>query len=152
VDRVGAGPVLEGHPTTEYQYAQSVSYVGADGRTIVSRSQTVIHFYFPQNLPNFSNPLLVGSAYLNPLGIPEEFMRPVRAATSKLPHPLSPLRSESRTETRDGAGKIVGTSATTFEVKHLTRTDVPSSLFAIPTDFGRIPAPVGTVTAQQQPH
>jgi hypothetical protein len=140
VEKVGAGPVIEGHETVHYRMTQRM-----DMKTKVlykstnSHDESTIDYYYAPDLQHFINPFLSSSqdmgSSMSFLGA--EYMRQIQAAYSKLYQGGAPLKTVVTSKSIDEYGNVRTSTATT-EVSNLKSGMLSESLFAIPADYSKV--------------
>jgi hypothetical protein len=139
VKRVGDGEKLQGHRTVHYRFSQ-VMDVRQSTSPATIHNQFSVDYYFPDDLPDFTNPLLFRAVYSSPGKVPDEYLHLVRSELAKLPM-LAPLRSIYRDRNIDTSRPTTTVEDTTFTVTHLQPSDISSAIFEIPSEFRKIDRP-----------
>jgi hypothetical protein len=139
-ERLGGGPNLQGYATIHYRFFQEMN-LQTNASTIVIHNRFSVDYYFPEGLPNFTNPLMFRAVFFSPSQLPEDYMRAVRSEVAKLPK-LAPLRSVYQDESVDpSAGTTMETTTTTFEVVNLRTSNISPDVFDVPAGFEKIQPP-----------
>ncbi len=140
VEKVGAGPIMQGQETVHYRVTQKM-----DMKTKVlhksssTNQESTIDYYYAPELGNFVNPFLSsgqdGAESMSFLGA--EYMRQVQAAYAKIYQVGAPLKTVISSRSIDEYGNVTTSTATT-EVSNLKKGNVSESMFAIPSNYVKV--------------
>jgi hypothetical protein len=142
---LGAGETVQGYPTRHVRMVQNYTVSASMfGKKSTSRSETTTDYYFAPSL-KIANPFVTNSAQMAMLAQFDMFKNPdyqrqYEAANAKLPKTGVPLKTVTTTVTTDEKGKAE-TSTTIMEMVNFQASNVPASVFAIPSDYKMIEMP-----------
>jgi len=136
VDRLGAGPMILGHPTTHYRVATGMTMkVDAMGQQEIVKLSSTTDSYYANDIKGVLNPFatLSGSDMANMFGSGSpEFAKKLKAAQAKLPN-RTPLRaSSSATIVAHGEARVTTTKA---EVTSIQWVDADPKSFDVPSGY-----------------
>lgn len=140
VEKVGAGPVMQGQETVHYRMTQKMDMkTKVLHKSTSSNEESTTDYYYAPELGNFVNPFLSssqeGAESMSFLGA--EYMRQVQSAFSKLYQVGAPLKTVVSSRSIDEYGNV-RTSTSTTEVSNLKRGNVSESIFRIPSTYTRV--------------
>jgi hypothetical protein len=142
---LGAGETVQGYPTRHVRmtqnYTMSVSVFGRSSKTM---NATTTDYYFAPSL-KIANPFVSNSQQMAMASQMDVFNNPdfksqMMAAQAKIPKTGVPLKTVTTTISTDGKGKQE-TTVTTMEMLNFSKSNIPSSAFAIPSDYKMIEMP-----------
>lgn len=140
---LGAGETVQGYPTRHVQMVQNYTMsTSVFGRKSKQRSETKTDFYFAPSL-RVANPFVTNNQAISAMG--DMFNNPdyktqMMAAQAKLPKGGVPLKTVTTAVSTDEKGKTT-TSVSTMEMVNFQKSNIPSSAFAIPSDYKMIEMP-----------
>jgi hypothetical protein len=128
-------------------YTMSVSVLGKSSKTT---NASTTDYYFAPSL-KIANPFVSNSQQMAMASQMDVFNNPdfknqMMAAQAKIPKTGVPLKTVTTTISTDGKGKQE-TTVTTMEMLNFTKSNIPSSAFAIPSDYKVIEMPSMNVAA-----
>jgi hypothetical protein len=138
--KVGAGPVIQGHNTVHYRLSQHMDMkTKVLSKTATTHDDQVIDYYYATDIPRFINPFLSSAPSLPQDGtlFGDDYTKQLRAAIEKLYQGGAPLRTIVTAKSTDDMGHVQ-TTVTTTEVTNVRRGDVNLALFEIPTGYIKV--------------
>ena len=151
-EKVGAGPTIAGHPTTQFRVTQQYTLsVTALGMKKADKVVATTDFYVAAALMNeLNNPFMqvrIDAAEMigggsSGLG---EVVRQVVAEQQKL-FSGTPVKTVTRSTSVDDAGKET-ISTSTNEITSVSRVNVSASLFSIPDGYALVDNPLTSVAS-----
>lgn len=145
VHDLGAGESVQGYPTHHVRMTQSYTITASVfGRSSKTTNETTTDFYFAPSL-KIANPFVSNSQQMGMISQMDTFNNPdfktqVMAAQAKMPKNGVPLRTVSTIVSTDSKGKQETTISTT-EMVNIKPANIPSSAFAIPSDYKLVEMP-----------
>lgn len=141
VDSVGAGPVIDGHPTLHYRVTSRVhitmSMMANNAEIDEQLIEDVDATPDYADLRNISQSMDKFGNLSGAFGLAKDYLDDLRKAHERLRgFPLRVVKQETRM-TPGGAQK----STETIETKNIERLSVPDSAFAIPADYKPVSTP-----------
>jgi hypothetical protein len=142
---LGAGETVQGYATRHIRMVQNYTVsASVFGKSSKSRSETTVDYYFAPSL-RIANPFVTNSAQMAMLAQFDMFKNPdyqrqYEAANAKLPKNGVPLKTVTTTVTTDEKGKAE-TNTSVMEMVNFKAANIPSSAFAIPSDYKMIEMP-----------
>jgi hypothetical protein len=141
--KVGVGPLIQGHNTVHYRLSQHMDMkTKVLYKTATTHDDQIIDYYYATDIPNFINPFLPSAPSLpqNGMLLSGDYTKQLRAAIDKLYQGGAPLRTIVNSRSTDDVGHV-HTTVTTTEVTSVRRSDVNVSLFDLPSGYARMSAP-----------
>lgn len=142
---LGAGETVQGYSTRHIQMVQNYTMTASVfGRKSKTRSETKTDYYFAPSL-RIANPFVTNSEQMAMMSQLDMFNNPdyksqMSAAMAKMPKNGVPLKTVTTAVNTDEKGKAE-TSVTTMEMVNFQKSNIPSSAFAIPSDYKLIEMP-----------
>ncbi len=142
---LGAGENIQGYSTRHIQMVQNYTMtVSMFGRKNKSRSESKTDFYFAPTL-RLANPFVMNSEKMSAMSQLDIFNNPdyktqMAAAMAKMPKDGVPLKTIITSVSTDEKGKTE-TSVMTTEMINFKKSNIPSSAFAIPSDYKMLEMP-----------
>ncbi len=142
---LGPGETIQGYPTHHVRMTQNYTRTASVfGRTNTTTIATTTDYYFAPSL-RIANPFVSNSQQMAMASSMDIFNNPdfktqMMAAQAKIPKTGVPLKTVTTTISTDSKGKQE-TTITTMEMVNFTKSNIPSSAFAIPTDYKLIEMP-----------
>lgn len=142
---LGAGETIQGYPTRHVRMVQNYTMSASMfGRSSKSRSETTTDYYFAPSL-RIANPFVMNSQSMAMMSQMDMFNNPdyknqLATANAKLPKTGVPLRTVTTVVTTDEKGKQE-TMVSIMEMVNFKATNIPSSAFAIPSDYKMVEMP-----------
>ncbi len=143
VRKLGAGETVLGHATEKYEMTQKyTTTMSIMGRRNESTSESVTELWIATSISDWMNPFMeMGkSAADGMLSSAPGWATQMADVEAKMPKNGAVLKSVTRTTMRDGKGKEQLMLSTT-EITELSRGDVPTSAFEVPTGYTRTEMP-----------
>jgi len=142
---MGAGETVQGYATRHVQMVQNYTMTASIfGRKSKTRSETKTDYYFAPSL-RVANPFVTNSEQMAMISQLDMFNNPdyksqMSAALAKIPKNGVPLKTVTTAVNTDEKGKAE-TSVTTMEMINFQKSNIPSSAFAIPSDYKMVEMP-----------
>lgn len=142
---MGAGESVQGYPTRHYRMVQNYTVSASMfGKKSTTRSETTVDYYFAPNL-RIANPFVSNSQQMAMMSQLDMFNNPdyknqMTAAMAKLPKSGVPLKTVTTTVSTDDKGKQE-TMSSVMELVNFKAANIPSSAFAVPSDYKMIEMP-----------
>jgi hypothetical protein len=142
---LGAGGTIQGYPTRHFRMTQNYTMTAkVFGRSSVTQNATTTDYYFAPGL-KVANPFVSNSDQMAMSSSMDIFNNPdfknqMMAAQAKIQKSGIPLKTVTTTVSTDGKGKTE-TTVSTMEMINFTKANIPSSAFAIPSDYKMIEMP-----------
>ena len=142
---LGAGETVQGYPTRHVRMTQNYTMsVSVFGRSNKTTNATTTDYYFAPSL-RIANPFVSNSQQMAMASQMDVFNNPdfktqMMAAQAKIPKNGVPLKTVTTTVSTDSKGKAE-TTVTTMEMLNFTKSNIPASAFAIPSDYKMIEMP-----------
>jgi hypothetical protein len=142
---LGPGGNVQGYPTRHIRmtqnYAMSVSVLGRSKKT---QNQSTTDYYFAPSL-RIANPFVSNSqqmAMMSQLDVfnNSDYVSQMKAANAKIPKTGVPLKTVTTVVATDEKGKAE-TTVTTMEMTNFRPGNIPTSAFAIPSDYQMVEMP-----------
>jgi hypothetical protein len=148
---LGAGPSVQGYSTRHVRMTQNFTMTASMfGRSSKTRSETTTDYYFAPAL-HVANPFVTNSQQMAMIAQMDLFNNPdyknqMTAANAKIPKTGVPLKTVTTMLSTDEKGKQE-TTVTTMEMVNFKASNIPSSAFAIPSDYKMIEMPAMNMAA-----
>ena len=142
---LGPGEMIQGYPTHHYRMTQNYTMTASVfGHTSTTKSATTTDYYFAPSL-RIANPFVSNSNQMAMASSMDVFNNPdfknqMMAAQAKIQKSGIPLKTVTTTNSTDSKGKTE-TTVSTMEMINFTKANIPSSAFAIPSDYQMIQMP-----------
>lgn len=148
---LGAGENVQGFATRHVRMTQNYNMtVSVFGRSSKTSNQSTTDYYFAPSL-RIANPFVSNSEQMAMISQLDMFNNPdyksqMAAANAKIPKTGVPLKTVTTTIATDGKGKQE-TTITTMEMVNFHPGNIPSSAFAIPSNYQMIEMPAMNTAA-----
>lgn len=142
---LGAGESVQGYPTRHFRMIQNYTMTAkVFGRSSVTKNATTTDYYFAPSL-KIANPFVSNSDQMAMASSMDVFNNPdfknqMMAAQAKIQKSGVPLKTVTTSVATDSKGKAE-TTVTTMEMINFNRSNIPSSAFAIPSDYKMVEMP-----------
>lgn len=142
---LGAGETVQGYPTHHFRMTQNYTMTASVfGRSTKTTNATTTDYYFAPAL-KIANPFVSNSDQMAMASSMDIFNNPdfknqMMAAQAKIRKTGIPLKTVTTTVSTDSKGKTE-TTVSTMEMINFIKTNVPSSAFAIPSDYKMMEMP-----------
>jgi hypothetical protein len=142
---LGPGENIQGYPTHHVRmtqnYTMNVSVFGRSHKTV---NQSTTDYYFAPSL-HIANPFVSNSQQMAMISQMDMFNNPdfknqLMAANAKIPKGGVPLKTVTTVVATDDKGKAE-TTVTTMAMVNLHASNIPASVFAIPSDYKMVEMP-----------
>jgi hypothetical protein len=142
--KVGTGPVIQGHNTVHYQLHQRMDMkTKVFNKTVTTHDESITDYYYATDVANVTNPFLSSAPSLpqdGALVFSDDYAKQLRGAINKLYQGGAPLRTVVCDKTTDDLGHVQ-TTVTTTEMMNLKQVDVNPSLFEVPVGCTKSTSP-----------
>jgi hypothetical protein len=142
---LGPGETIQGYSTHHFRMTQNYTMsASVFGHSSVNKTATTTDYYFAPSL-KIANPFVSNSDQMAMASGMDIFNNPdfktqMMAAQSKIVKNGIPLKTVTTAVSTDAKGKAE-TTVTTMEMINFTKSNIPSSAFAIPSDYKMIEMP-----------
>ena len=142
---LGAGETVQGYPTRHIRMVQNYTVSASMfGKKSTSRTETTTDYYFAPSL-KIANPFVANSQQMAMMSQFDmfknaDYQSQYAAANAKLPKNGVPLKTVTKTVTTDEKGKSE-TATTIMEMVNFKAANIPSSAFAVPSDYKMVEMP-----------
>jgi hypothetical protein len=142
---LGAGENIQGYPTHHVRMTQNYTVnMSVFGRSHKTQNQSTTDYYFAPSL-HIANPFVSNSQQMAMMSQMDMFNNPdfknqLMAANAKIPKVGVPLKTVTTVVATDDKGKAE-TTVTTMEMVNFHASNIPASVFAIPSDYKMVEMP-----------